>query len=160
MPVLCACGCGQPVRLATATNRKYGWVKGQPMRYVSGHNNRDRTPGKYPGRKVGAKVYMLHRLRAEHALGRALPRSVIVHHADGTTDPNAPLVICQDQRYHMLLHVRMRVVRAGGNPDTQRVCGRCDTLHDKNETSASGWCRGCHNAYYRALRASRRVANG
>lgn len=35
---LCECGYGQPAPIATHTNRKYGNVKGQPKRFVSGHN--------------------------------------------------------------------------------------------------------------------------
>lgn len=38
---------------------------------------------------------------------------------------NSNLVICQDVTYHRLLHRRATVVRAGGNPDTDKVCPRC-----------------------------------
>lgn len=58
----------------------------------------------------GSRRY-LHRLRAERALGKPLPGKVVVHHADGSKHPNAQLVICQDQAYHMLLHARMRARR-------------------------------------------------
>lgn len=34
---LCACGCGQPTRIATRTYRCYGIVKGQPLRFIVGH---------------------------------------------------------------------------------------------------------------------------
>jgi hypothetical protein len=34
---LCMCGCGQPAPLARQTDRKYGYVRGKPLRYVRGH---------------------------------------------------------------------------------------------------------------------------
>lgn len=37
---LCQCGCGQPTSLARDTNPKRGDVKGQPVRYVRGHQRR------------------------------------------------------------------------------------------------------------------------
>lgn len=36
---LCQCGCGQETSLASTTLKKRGWVKGEPLRYISGHNN-------------------------------------------------------------------------------------------------------------------------
>jgi hypothetical protein len=40
----CACGCGTEVSIATRSDRRNGQVKGQPLRYVSGHNNVRRSP--------------------------------------------------------------------------------------------------------------------
>lgn len=37
---LCECGCGQPAPIAPMTRRSVGWVKGQPMRFLKGHNHR------------------------------------------------------------------------------------------------------------------------
>lgn len=68
---------------------------------------------------------LVHRVRAERALGHPLPRGVVVHHADGTKADDSPLVICQDAAYHRLLHARMRVKAAGGNPNTHRICESC-----------------------------------
>jgi hypothetical protein len=34
---LCQCGCGQTTSIARQTWRKWGWVRGQPLRYVKGH---------------------------------------------------------------------------------------------------------------------------
>jgi hypothetical protein len=75
----------------------------------------------------------LHVVRAEKALGHPLPAGAHVHHADGSIRDDAPLVICQDSKYHKLLHVRMRIVRAGGDPDRQSLCGACRTLKDFSE---------------------------
>lgn len=34
---LCECGCGELAPVATRNHSRYGWVKGQPMRFVKGH---------------------------------------------------------------------------------------------------------------------------
>src|SRR5438309_473232 len=39
-PKLCECGCGQPTKLASITDKKCGAVRGQPLRYIVGHNRR------------------------------------------------------------------------------------------------------------------------
>jgi hypothetical protein len=39
-PRLCECGCGQPTKIATKSDSRTGAVKGEPLRYVRGHNNR------------------------------------------------------------------------------------------------------------------------
>ena len=104
----CACGCGE------LTSRTYR-LGHRPIKY-------------YPAAKVGDGTQRIHILRAERALGRPLPPGVEVHHADGSKGADAPLVICPDRAYHRLLHVRMRIQAAGGNPNTQRICGTCKQL--------------------------------
>lgn len=105
---------------------------------------------------VGGKKKAVHRMRAERALGKPLPKGAVVHHADGSRDENAPLVICENHRYHMLLHERMRVVAAGGNPNTHAKCSMCKTLQPFSEfpvvsTSRGrlGNCRECMANYAR-----------
>lgn len=46
---LCECGCGSPAPIAKRTDSAKGWKKGQPLRYLLGHNptphrNRRREP--------------------------------------------------------------------------------------------------------------------
>lgn len=41
---LCACGCGKPTRPAPETRSNRGWVKGQPLQFLKGHNNLRRGP--------------------------------------------------------------------------------------------------------------------
>lgn len=89
---------------------------------------------------------------AEQALGKPLPMGCEVHHVDGNkrNNDNANLVICQDRRYHMLLHTRARVVRAGGNPNTDAYCSVCHTakplasFYKRGDGGPSGWCIPCH----------------
>lgn len=102
-----------------------------------------------------------HRIRAEAALGHPLPVGVVVHHVDGTKDETSPLVICQDQAYHMLLHRRMRIKAAGGDPNTDSLCGICHLTKPVGEFGTntrmnSGLCRFCKTcAPRRAVAKSR-----
>lgn len=109
-----------------------------------------------------------HMVVAERALGHTLPRGVEIHHVDGDKKNNAQsnLVICQDRDYHQFLHVRTRVVRAGGNPNTQRLCRGCDTLKPFdafNRATADksyglqGQCRSCQSARYKGYGEIRRA---
>lgn len=42
---MCKCGCGQPAPLAPYTDRRYGYVKGQPVNYIRGHSSRKYAHG-------------------------------------------------------------------------------------------------------------------
>lgn len=92
------------------------WKGGQ--RIASGYLLETVGVGKYRG---------VHVLIAERALGKPLPRTRPVHHVDGNrqNNVNTNLVICESHRYHMLLHARARIVRAGGNPNTDKICATC-----------------------------------
>ncbi len=68
-----------------------------------------------------------HILRAEKALGKPLPQEAKVHHANGTK--TGPLVICQDEAYHQLLHRRMRALKACGHANW-RKCSYCKQYDD------------------------------
>lgn len=37
---LCECGCGRKTLVSPCTDRWHGWVKGEPRRFLAGHNNR------------------------------------------------------------------------------------------------------------------------
>lgn len=41
---LCECGCGQPAPIAKTNDKARGWFKGQPIRFISGHNGRKHGP--------------------------------------------------------------------------------------------------------------------
>lgn len=125
---VCECGCGLPTKLAPQTDSAKGWIKGQPKRFLLGHQGRRqwaKSTVKGYRYATGRKRQTLHRRRAELVLGKPLPRGAEVHHADGSKNDDAPLVICQDRSYHSLLHKLMRVLRAGGKPHSERICSAC-----------------------------------
>jgi hypothetical protein len=175
-PKLCECGCGEPAPIARFTNKNEGLVKGQPLRFVHGHQGRrhplfaccacqrcncpchkarQRSNRFDPRRhvRVGAAQTRPHRAIAQQALGKPLPLGVDVHHHSDTQ-----LVICQDRGYHMLLEARTRVVRAGGDPDLEAICGHCHQvkpliIFSRNRASRIGRqtiCKPCRAIYERA----------
>ena len=72
-----------------------------------------------------------HVLIAERAFGGPLPPGAQVHHVDGnpSNNRNDNLVICPDQIYHGLLHVRARALDACGNANW-RKCTYCKKWDD------------------------------
>jgi hypothetical protein len=138
------------------------------VRFRPGHNMRGmpQKPWRYPNTHHEDQTVPIHRLRAQQALGRPLPAGVIVHHADGSRDPWAPLVICESQAYHGLLHRRMRVKAAGGDPNTQRICCSCKLLLLKTAFSAKAsqfdglrkTCRRCECAAAKRRSMRRKAA--
>lgn len=149
MTPVCACGCGcvipdwtcrpRPQRIPIPQFIQGHWFKV----YRRQHNGKDY-------KELGRE--RLHRVLAEKALGHPLPAGAEVHHADGSQNPSAQLVICPSRSYHQLLHVRMRIQAAGGNPNTQKLCGMCKqpklltefyALHGKRQGQYSGYCRSC-----------------
>lgn len=175
-PKLCECGCGGLAPIARRTYKAKGYIQGQAIRFIVGHCKPARTTSGYPvlyrpdHPKALARNGCVpeHIIVAESALGRYLPVGAEVHHVDedSTNSANRNLVICQDNRYHKLLHVRARVVKAGGDPDTERICATCQRLRpfeafnkaasDKN-TGRQKHCRECSSAYQKTyVRPSRR----
>ena len=41
----CGCGCGDFTSFATVSSKKWGWIKGQPVGFIRGHNGRLRPSG-------------------------------------------------------------------------------------------------------------------
>lgn len=174
---LCECGCGQPAPIAARAQN--GVRRGDPQRFVLGHVNRGkrlapRSSGRYieprrghvrlylpdhPNANRGGCVYE-HTVIAARALGRPIPRGVVVHHVDYNGGNNTPrnLVICQDQAYHLLLHHRTDAYRATGDP-SMRKCGYCHQWDlpespDFYSTESRSYHRRCHSHY----KAARRMA--
>lgn len=151
MPRLCECGCGTviPHRRFKLGHHRRGVVRPNLVKVKRYRKLR------HPAVEGGSRL--LHRVRAERALGHKLPLGAVVHHADGTTDDNAPLVICQDEGYHKLLHRRMRIKAAGGNPNTDKVCCRCRLAKPRSEFGMSvrqpdglyNACRPCAREAYK-----------
>jgi hypothetical protein len=132
----CHCGCGGKTKLAQQTNKKFGWVKGEPVRYIMGHQNIGKRSHHWKGgKKVDGDGYVFiympshpkadvlgyvreHVLICEQVLGESLPLQTIIHHVNENKGDNRHknLVICQDRAYHNLLHQRMRTLKAKNQP--------------------------------------------
>jgi hypothetical protein len=150
---LCECGCGEFTKRVTNTCTKTGVFQGHPNRFLSRHNRNRVVPKSY--RMRGTRLE--HVVIAEEALGRTLRGSEEVHHADGNFANNSRdnLIICPSRGYHMLLHARMRVLAAGGDPNTQKLCSRCHRVLDFDafnrltanaSTQRHAYCKVCNKA--------------
>lgn len=103
-----------------------------------------------------------HIVVAERALGHALPPGASVHHVDDDRQRNVGPNLCvlQDEREHHLLHKRRNVLRAGGNPWTDRICSNCGPQPlDRFYVFANGrrcnHCRACNTEVCRRERGQR-----
>jgi len=94
MSGLCECGCGRATKIAARTNRRWGHVKGEPLRYIVGHSGvsntngckiwyRDRRSGRWVVRGRNGKNYLWYRIVIENEIGRQLTRHETVHHLNG-----------------------------------------------------------------------------
>lgn len=157
-PVVCQCGCAEPVAFARQTRPEYGHVIGHPYKFKGGHQRRLLPTNYYPVVRDYSKphhgVKAVHLIRAEKALGHPLPKGATVHHADLTKRADSPLVICEHHAYHMFLHIRTHVVWAGGDPNTQRVCSICKHLRPidamvksapRDYCEVRSYCKNCYN---------------
>jgi hypothetical protein len=174
---LCECGCGKAAPVAPCNNKSKGWVKGEPLRFVRGHNawgaRQTNHLGyvalwdpRHPRASIGNGNYVLeHVVVAERALGKRLPLDVEIHHVneDKADNRRSNLVICQDHAYHMLIHARQRALRGCGDPSYRRCrhCREWDApgLMIQIEKGKSSFAhRACRNRYKRQAYQQRRTA--
>ncbi len=101
--------------------------------YFLGH------PNAYKGHYVLRYV-----LIAEKVLGTLLPKGAVIHHVDNNTsnDNNNNLVICENDTYHILLHLRQRAYNACGHA-TWRKCKYCKK-YDSPENLEIYYSGVCH----------------
>jgi hypothetical protein len=177
---ICQCGCGRETNLARQNNEKWGHIKGEPVRFIAGHQGNlgkyrrgkafhscgyDQTLIKGHPRADQRGYVSDHILTCEKALGKFLPEGTIPHHIDGDKKNNDPgnLVLCQDREYHNLLHRREIALRKCGYP-SWRKCWICKQYDDPNNLvigkrqkngSQKIYHRECRNQYRRAQNAHR-----
>lgn len=173
---LCHCGCGQKTQIATSNDPRVGWIKGQPRKFVHGHNMRSNENAhlhaeekckhscgyiwkrceNHPRQHNG---YVLeHILVAEQTLGRLLRPEERVHHENEIKSDNRPenLTVFANEREHKQHHVRMKALKACGNPDW-RACKFCHN-YDAPENLIFKYgiyhieCRRIHDRAYKLTR--------
>jgi hypothetical protein len=159
----CQCGCGEKTKLIQKTQNDKGDIKGEPRKFISGHQNSWKG-----GRYITEKGYVMvlchghpranntghvfeHILIAEKALGGPLPPRAVIHHYGEKTE-NTKIVICPDQEYHCLLHVREKALKETGHADWRK----CKICKKWDEPSAL-ILKGGRTAYH--LQCSRDSAN-
>ena len=120
---LCECGCGQEVGYFNKTKTYRNQKKGDPKRFVSGHNTRMFTSEEQSRRGKHNEGYVLsgtgngkaypkyhgrhvHRVIAEQKLGRALLKGEVVHHINGNKLNNDPgnIEVLSSQAIHASQH--------------------------------------------------------
>jgi hypothetical protein len=153
----CVCDCGKEV-VTTTSHLTSGHTKSCGCNRVKSLVNErgEYSVGSGYIRKQGSKKH-LHTLIAEQAIGRELKGEERVHHIDYNRSNNAHtnLVICPNQKYHLLLHARQLILENGGHPDTHAWCGYHQKVHLKKEFSTNsghhnglhGVCRHATNTY-------------
>jgi len=123
---LCECGCGSATLIASRTRTSRGQKKGDPLRFINGHNARlfdsdeqkrralfrDPDAQRYTGSRINyvkLKGRHMHRVVIEQALGRKLLPGEVVHHQDGdkwNNDPSNLFVMTQSE--HARIHNEIR----------------------------------------------------
>ncbi len=107
-----------------------------------------------------------HIILAEQALGKYLPPKAEVHHVDRNRQNNSlgNLVICENKKYHRLLHAREDRLNDTGSLDMKRCCC-CHAVKslDQFNSNVVSWdnlsavcksCRAIKRKEYRAARIS------
>jgi hypothetical protein len=87
------------------------------------YRNLIKVPGHPKAHRGFVRDYIL---KAEKALGKYLPKKAVVHH-----HAIEQLVICENQRYHKLLHRRAEALLSCGHANW-RKCWICKKYDDPN----------------------------
>lgn len=165
---LCIVGCGKKRKTLGFCNNHYvQYWSGKDLgvepirtRRANGTGSLNKALG-YHMYGANGRIEYGHVLVAEKALGRKLKSPEVVHHVNGNGLDNRPdnLVVCPDQNYHLLLHVRQRAYDACGHADW-RKCKFCKQYDDPATVFDSGkgcWHRVCSMLYQRARTARLKV---
>jgi len=173
----CRCGCGKKTSIAKRNNKRFGWVKGEPLKFFIGHylnrsgedspgwkggkyrhnGNMGRVLVRVPNHKrSGSNGYVPRSIIiAEGILGKSLPKGTIVHHY-GKIDDDTKIVVCENIAYHNLLHQRQRAYAACGNAGWLKcyICKEYDNPKNLyiNARRHSGYHVHCRREKRRALK--------
>lgn len=125
----CQCGCGEKTKLASKNRPERGDIKGQPIRYIFGHQWSRNVRGKKPNSRTtivlpDGSFVLEHILIMEKALGREILPGEVVHHIDGNPGNNhiGNLMLFKTQAMHAGFHHRLRSFAACGNYEWRKCC--------------------------------------
>ena len=104
---LCQCGCGQTTKVATYTHSKNGWVKGEHLRYIHGHN--------------GAST-----LTTEERFWNSVDKSGDCWLWTSIKNKAGYGVLCTKNK-HILAHRYSYELANGPIPEGMLICHHCDT---------------------------------
>jgi len=130
---LCECGCGSPAPLAKVNDKRKGHVRGEPVRFVSGHNARGKP--KSPETRARMAEYARNRSAEHHALLVEARRSrpLVSVHAGTIHD--------WLRRNHVLLGT---CDRCGQDKETEFAFLRHPAPYTYNREDYAEMCRRCH----------------
>ena len=160
----CQCGCGKKPPLAKKTRSEHGRVKGNPIRFINGHNGRKYSFGMrmaggyikihYPNHNRADRdgYVMEHILVIENAFGRLLRPDETIHHIDENRSNNSigNLLVFKTNSMHLYYHRRLESFRACGHWNW-RKCWICKQWDSPNNLIINHHAnhRLCVNDYYR-----------
>lgn len=175
---LCQCGCGNSTKISPCSNARYGYVKNRPLKFLHGHNMRlaenkalhDKGKCKHSSGYVWKRCedhprshngYVLeHTLVAEEKIGRLLLQEERVHHENEIKSDNRPdnLTVFPNEKSHQQHHVRMKALRACGNPDWRacKFCRNYDAPEHLRFAKYATYHLECKRIYERAYKLTRR----
>lgn len=128
----CKCGCGQKTKISPQTHKMHGYIKGEPRRFIPGHNMRfNKDHPKWSGGRTIAKDHTTnyalirmsehprnerngyvreHILVAEKINGGPLPKGAVIHHIDfnGLNNKESNLMIFPNSTEHTIFHRKLR----------------------------------------------------
>ena len=145
---LCECGCGKPTPIANRNRKSKGQIKGEPLRFINGHNkSRELNPNWRGGKTANRKTF-----------NGLIPAGAEVHH-----HTIEQLVVCQNHSYHMLLHQRQQAFNSCGHANWRKCvyCKQYDSP-DNLYIYAKGnpvFHMGCHLEYERLRRIKKKRGN-
>jgi len=134
----CQCDCGKVIdiryqNVRNGRTKSCGCLRKEVMaqlEYPIGDKHPNWNGGTAPDGRgylrlwVGPHEYRLeHRMRAEKAIGKTLSPEIPVHHYKNF------LVVCENQGYHLLLHIRTKALEGCGNANWRR-CRFCKKYDD------------------------------
>ena len=96
------------------------------------------------------QYFLAHRIIAETILGKPLPKGAVIHHYADKQD-NSKIVICENQAYHILLHMRTIALNESGNANF-RKCKYCKQHDDPMRMSDNGGKRKGSNYFHKSCK--------